>query len=45
MFVLKLNVEKSEYLTTDVNKTKCIEINATALVRTISFKYLGCNRA
>ncbi|VDO98885.1 unnamed protein product [Heligmosomoides polygyrus] len=40
-FGLKLNVQKSEYLTTDVNETGSIEINGTALVRATHFKYLG----
>ncbi|VDO85944.1 unnamed protein product [Heligmosomoides polygyrus] len=41
MFGLKLNVKKSEYLTTDVKEAGSIEINGTALVRTTNFKYLG----
>ncbi|VDO72412.1 unnamed protein product [Heligmosomoides polygyrus] len=41
MFGLKLNVKKSEYLTTDVNEAGSIEINGTALVRWTHFKYLG----
>ncbi|VDO98701.1 unnamed protein product [Heligmosomoides polygyrus] len=38
---LKLNVKKSEYLTTDVNEAVSIEINGTALVRATHFMYLG----
>ncbi|VDO78014.1 unnamed protein product [Heligmosomoides polygyrus] len=40
-FELKLNVKKTEYLTTDVNESGSIKINGTKLVRTTAFKYLG----
>ncbi|VDO84713.1 unnamed protein product [Heligmosomoides polygyrus] len=40
-FGLKLNVKKTEYLTTDVNESGSIRINGTELARTSVFKYLG----
>ncbi|VDO87416.1 unnamed protein product [Heligmosomoides polygyrus] len=40
-FGLKLNVKKTEYLTTDVNESGSIKINGTELARTSVFKYLG----
>ncbi|VDO69250.1 unnamed protein product [Heligmosomoides polygyrus] len=42
-FVLKLNVKKTEYLTTDVNESGSIKINGTGteLARTSVFKYMG----
>ncbi|VDP04252.1 unnamed protein product [Heligmosomoides polygyrus] len=41
MFGLKLNVKKTEYLTTDVNESGSIKIDGTELARTSVFKYLG----
>ncbi|VDP00963.1 unnamed protein product [Heligmosomoides polygyrus] len=41
MFGLKLNVKKTEYLTTDVNESGSIRIDGTELARTSVFKYLG----
>ncbi|VDP01431.1 unnamed protein product [Heligmosomoides polygyrus] len=41
MFGLKLNVKKSEYLTTDISESGSIKINGTELARTSVFKYLG----
>ncbi|VDP25373.1 unnamed protein product, partial [Heligmosomoides polygyrus] len=41
LFGLKLNVKKTEYLTTDVNEHRSIKINGTELSRVTSFKYLG----
>ncbi|VDP02846.1 unnamed protein product [Heligmosomoides polygyrus] len=41
VFGLKLNVKKTEYLTTDVNEHESIKINGTELLRVTSFKYLG----
>uniref|UniRef100_A0A8L8KDJ5 G_PROTEIN_RECEP_F2_3 domain-containing protein n=1 Tax=Heligmosomoides polygyrus TaxID=6339 RepID=A0A8L8KDJ5_HELPZ len=41
LFGLKLNVKKTEYLTTDVNESCSIKINGTELARTSVFKYLG----
>ncbi|VDO98026.1 unnamed protein product [Heligmosomoides polygyrus] len=41
LFGLKLNVKKTEYLTTDVNEHGSIKINGTELSRVTSFKYLG----
>ncbi|VDO19603.1 unnamed protein product [Heligmosomoides polygyrus] len=41
LFGLKLNVKKTEYLTTDVNEHRTIKINGTELPRVTSFKYLG----
>ncbi|VDP12811.1 unnamed protein product [Heligmosomoides polygyrus] len=38
---LKLNVKKTEYLTTDANELGSIKINGTELSRVTSFKYLG----
>ncbi|VDP18090.1 unnamed protein product [Heligmosomoides polygyrus] len=38
---LKLNVKKTEYLTTDVNEHGSIKINGAELPRVTSFKYLG----
>ncbi|EYB87752.1 hypothetical protein Y032_0258g463 [Ancylostoma ceylanicum] len=40
-FGLRLNVKKTEYLTTDVNKNGTIKVNSTGLARTETFKYLG----
>ncbi|VDP56283.1 unnamed protein product [Heligmosomoides polygyrus] len=40
-FGLKLNVKKTEYLTTDVNGYGSIKINGTELSRVFSFMYLG----
>ncbi|VDP14487.1 unnamed protein product [Heligmosomoides polygyrus] len=39
-FGLKLNVKKTEYLTTDVNESGSIKINGTELARTSVFKFL-----
>ncbi|VDO93776.1 unnamed protein product [Heligmosomoides polygyrus] len=39
-FGLKLNVKKTEYLTTDVNESGSIKINGTELAGTSVFKYL-----
>ncbi|VDP10633.1 unnamed protein product [Heligmosomoides polygyrus] len=41
LFGLRLNVKKTEYLTTDVNELGSIKINGTELSRVTSFKYLG----
>ncbi|VDO99872.1 unnamed protein product [Heligmosomoides polygyrus] len=41
MFGLKLNLMKTEYLTTDVNESGSIKINGTELARASVFKYLG----
>uniref|UniRef100_A0A183FPM7 Reverse transcriptase domain-containing protein n=1 Tax=Heligmosomoides polygyrus TaxID=6339 RepID=A0A183FPM7_HELPZ len=41
IFGLKLNVKKTEYLTTDVSESSSIKINGTELARTSVFKYLG----
>ncbi|VDO92433.1 unnamed protein product [Heligmosomoides polygyrus] len=41
LFGLKLNVKKTEYLTTDVNEHGSLKINGTELSRVTSFKYLG----
>nr|CDJ91351.1 endonuclease-reverse transcriptase [Haemonchus contortus] len=41
MFGLRLNVEKTEYLTTDSSEPGSIKINGTELTRTTTFKYLG----
>ncbi|VDO95236.1 unnamed protein product [Heligmosomoides polygyrus] len=41
LFGLKLNVKKTEYLTTDVNELGSIKINGIELSRVTSFKYLG----
>ncbi|VDP28245.1 unnamed protein product [Heligmosomoides polygyrus] len=40
-FELKLNVKKTEYLTTDVNESGSIRINGAELARTSVFEYLG----
>ncbi|VDP01587.1 unnamed protein product [Heligmosomoides polygyrus] len=40
-FGLKLNVKKTEYLTTNVNEHGSIKINGTELSRVTSFNYLG----
>ncbi|VDP27447.1 unnamed protein product [Heligmosomoides polygyrus] len=39
-FGLKLNVKKTEYLTTDVNESGSIKINGIELARASMFKYL-----
>ncbi|VDO63399.1 unnamed protein product [Heligmosomoides polygyrus] len=41
LFGLKLNVKKTEYLTTDVNEHGSIKNISTELSRVTSFKYLG----
>ncbi|VDO19210.1 unnamed protein product [Heligmosomoides polygyrus] len=41
LFGLKLNVKKTEYLTTDMNEHGPVKINGTELSRVTSFKYLG----
>ncbi|VDO18768.1 unnamed protein product [Heligmosomoides polygyrus] len=41
MFGLKLNVKKTEYLTTDVTESSSIKVNGIELPRTVVFKYLG----
>ncbi|VDP24052.1 unnamed protein product [Heligmosomoides polygyrus] len=41
LFGLKLNVKKTTYLTTDVNKRESIKISGIELSRVTSFKYLG----
>ncbi|VDP05693.1 unnamed protein product [Heligmosomoides polygyrus] len=41
LFGLKLNVKKTEYLTTDVDEYGSIKISGTELSRVTSFKYLG----
>ncbi|VDO75490.1 unnamed protein product [Heligmosomoides polygyrus] len=41
MFGLKLNVKKTEYLTTDVNESGSVRLTVTELARTSVFKYLG----
>ncbi|VDO66032.1 unnamed protein product [Heligmosomoides polygyrus] len=41
LFGLKLNVKKTEYLTTDLNEHGSIKIDGTELSRVTSFKYLG----
>ncbi|XGW10231.1 hypothetical protein V3C99_012037 [Haemonchus contortus] len=40
-FGLRLNVKKTEYLTTDSSEPGSIKINGTELTRTTTFKYLG----
>ncbi|VDP20896.1 unnamed protein product [Heligmosomoides polygyrus] len=40
-FGLKLNVKKTEYLTTDVTESSSIKVNGIELPRTSVFKYLG----
>ncbi|VDO33754.1 unnamed protein product [Heligmosomoides polygyrus] len=40
-FGLKLNVVKTEYLTTDVTEFSSIKVNGIELPRTAVFKYLG----
>ncbi|EYC05467.1 hypothetical protein Y032_0082g1602 [Ancylostoma ceylanicum] len=40
-FGLRLNVKKTEYLTTDVNEDGTIKVNGIDLARTETFKYLG----
>ncbi|VDO60178.1 unnamed protein product [Heligmosomoides polygyrus] len=40
-FGLKLNVKKTEYLTTDVTESSSIKVNGTKLPCTSVFKYLG----
>ncbi|VDO85129.1 unnamed protein product [Heligmosomoides polygyrus] len=40
LFGLKLNVKKTEYLTTDVDEHGSVKINGTELSRVTSFKYL-----
>ncbi|VDP07994.1 unnamed protein product [Heligmosomoides polygyrus] len=40
-FGLRLNVKKSEYLTTDVAESSSIKVNGIELPRTAVFKYLG----
>ncbi|VDP25566.1 unnamed protein product [Heligmosomoides polygyrus] len=40
-FGLKLNVKKTEYLTTDVNESSSIKIDGAELALTSVFKYLG----
>ncbi|EYC33056.1 hypothetical protein Y032_0002g578 [Ancylostoma ceylanicum] len=40
-FGLRLNVTKTEYLTTDVNQIGTISVGGTDLPRTEAFKYLG----
>ncbi|VDP11342.1 unnamed protein product [Heligmosomoides polygyrus] len=40
-FGLKLNVKKTEYLTTDVTESSSIKVNGIELPRTAVFKYLG----
>ncbi|VDO66763.1 unnamed protein product [Heligmosomoides polygyrus] len=40
-FGLKLNVKKTEYLTTDVNESSSIKVNDIKLPCTAVFKYLG----
>nr|CDJ86575.1 RNA-directed DNA polymerase (reverse transcriptase) domain containing protein [Haemonchus contortus] len=41
MFGLRLNVKKTEYLTTDSSEPGSIKINGIELTRTTTFKYLG----
>ena len=41
MFGLRLNVNKTEYLTTDPNEPGSIKIDDAVLKRTETFKYLG----
>uniref|UniRef100_A0A7I4Y565 Reverse transcriptase domain-containing protein n=1 Tax=Haemonchus contortus TaxID=6289 RepID=A0A7I4Y565_HAECO len=41
MFGLRLNVKKTEHLTTDSSEPGSIKINGTELTRTTTFKYLG----
>uniref|UniRef100_A0A7I4YQG6 Reverse transcriptase domain-containing protein n=1 Tax=Haemonchus contortus TaxID=6289 RepID=A0A7I4YQG6_HAECO len=41
MFGLRLNVKKTEYLTTDSSELDSTKINGTELTRTTTFKYLG----
>ncbi|VDO75974.1 unnamed protein product [Heligmosomoides polygyrus] len=41
MFGLKLKVKKTEYLTTNVNKSRPIKINGSEFARTAVFKFLG----
>ncbi|VDO67474.1 unnamed protein product, partial [Heligmosomoides polygyrus] len=40
-FGLRLNVKKTEYLTTDVTESSSIKVNGIELPRTAVFKYLG----
>ncbi|VDP11891.1 unnamed protein product [Heligmosomoides polygyrus] len=40
-FGLRLNVKKTEYLTTDVTESSSIKVNGIELPRTSVFKYLG----
>ena len=40
-FGLRLNVNKTEYMTTDPNEAGSIKIEGTVLKRTETFKYLG----
>ncbi|VDP22515.1 unnamed protein product [Heligmosomoides polygyrus] len=40
-FGLRLNVKKTEYLTTDVTESTSIKVNGIGLPRTSVFKYLG----
>ncbi|EYB82210.1 hypothetical protein Y032_0364g3553 [Ancylostoma ceylanicum] len=40
-FVLRLNVKKTEYLTTDKNEQGTVCVNGEELPRTNAFKYLG----
>ena len=40
-FGLKLNIKKTEYLTTDTNESDSIKISGIELTRTRAFKYLG----
>ncbi|VDO36686.1 unnamed protein product [Haemonchus placei] len=41
MFGLRLNVKKTEYLTTDSTEPGTIKINGTELTLTTTFKYVG----
>nr|CDJ85576.1 RNA-directed DNA polymerase (reverse transcriptase) domain containing protein [Haemonchus contortus] len=41
MFGLRLNIKKTEHLTTDSSEPGSIKINGTELTRTTTFKYLG----
>ncbi|VDP12537.1 unnamed protein product [Heligmosomoides polygyrus] len=40
-FGLRLDVKKTEYLTTDFTESSSIKVNGTELARTTVFKYLG----
>ncbi|VDO64093.1 unnamed protein product [Heligmosomoides polygyrus] len=40
-FGLRLNVKKTEYLTTDVTESSSIKVDGIELPRTAVFKYLG----